>query len=289
MQFLFSKRGITVVLLFLALAVFILLSGSRPQENVAVIETDPRITIIGISEEGRAIESYGFGDGKIHLLFIGGIHGGYEWNSVILAYEVIDYLTGNPERIPENLTVSVIPSLNPDGVYKVIQKEGRFSANDVPKNSSTESARFNANDVDLNRNFDCNWQAKSTWRGNTVSAGDEPFSESESKAFRDFVVTTNPVAVVFWHSQAGAVYSSACNDGVLVETNTIMKIYADASGYPAAGLFDAYKITGDAEGWLASIQIPSITIELTTHETTETEKNLAGVKALIEYYKNTSK
>ena len=41
-------------------------------------------------------------------------------------------------------------------------------------------------------------------------------------------------------------------------------------------------MTGDAEGWLASIGVPAITVELSTHETIEWQKNLAGLTALIE-------
>ena len=65
-----------------------------------------------------------------------------------------------------------------------------------------------------------------------------------------------------------------------------MSAYASAAGYTAVDTFDSYEITGDAEGWLASIGIPAITVELSTHETTEWEKNLAGMKAVIAHYAN---
>jgi hypothetical protein len=64
-----------------------------------------------------------------------------------------------------------------------------------------------------------------------------------------------------------------------------MNAYASASGYPAVDSFDAYEITGDAEGWLASIGIPAVTVELSTHEAIEWERNLAGVTALFDLYK----
>ncbi len=242
-------------------------------------------TVIGSSVEGRAIEAYSFGNGLKQLVFVGGIHGGYEWNSVLLAYQFIEYLKENPTIISDNLTITVIPSANPDGLYKVIGKEGIFTIDDVPKTTGAAgTGRFNAHKVDLNRNFDCKWQSESKWRGKTVSAGTEAFSEPESVAIRDFVLKQTPVAVVFWHSQSNAVYASECLDGILPETHTIMDIYAKSAGYPAVSSFDAYTITGDAEGWLASINIPAITVELKTHETIEWEKNLAGVKALIEYF-----
>jgi g-D-glutamyl-meso-diaminopimelate peptidase len=249
-----------------------------------VEEIAPVQSLIGRSVEGRAIDAFTFGSGDTHVVFVGGVHGGYEWNSVVLAYEIIDYLEEHPESIPENLRISVVPSANPDGVYKVIGKEGRFSSEDALKVADTVPGRFNANNVDLNRNFDCKWQPESMWRGQKVSAGLSPFSEPESVALRDFILKNNPVAVVFWHSQSNAVYASECTKGILPGTLAIMRAYSLASGYRAIESFDQYEITGDAEGWLASIGIPAITVELETHETVEFNRNLAGVKALIEYY-----
>jgi g-D-glutamyl-meso-diaminopimelate peptidase len=241
--------------------------------------------VIGKSVEGRDITAYTFGQGEKHLNFIGGIHGGYEWNSVLLAYQFIDYLTANPDFIPKDLTVTVIPSVNPDGVYKVVEKEGRFTVADVKTNLPAGTGRFNTDKVDLNRNFDCNWQATSTWRSNLVSAGTSAFSEPEVMALKNFILQDKPVAAIFWHSQSNAVYASACNNGILPETLNIMTVYAQASGYPAVKTFDSYVITGDAEGWLASVNIPAITVELATHETIEWDRNLAGVKALFDYFK----
>jgi predicted deacylase len=258
------------------------------QEEIPILQQD----VIGSSVQGRDIGSYTYlsadeadGIGQSHLVFIGGVHGGYEYNSVLLAYEFVDYLKENPEIIPHNVTVTIIPNANPDGVYKVVGKEGRFALADVPKGIETSLGRFNANNVDLNRNFDCKWQPESTWRGNSVSAGTAPFSEPEAIAIRNFVEEQKPSAVIFWHSQANTVYASECENGILAETLDIMNAYADAADYQKVESFDAYEITGDAEGWLASIGIPAITVELQTHETIEWERNLAGVKALFKYYK----
>ena len=60
-----------------------------------------------------------------------------------------------------------------------------------------------------------------------------------------------------------------------------MDTYATAAGYNSVPFFDAYEVTGAVEDWLTTIGIPAITVELTTHEVIEWEKNLAGVKAVI--------
>ncbi len=256
-----------------------------PEELIQVEDNTPQHNIIGSSVEGRTIDAYTYGNGSENIAFVGGIHGGYEWNSVLLAYRFMDYLEANPEIIPDNLSVTIIPSANPDGIYKVTGKEDRFTTADIPDSEATVSGRFNANEVDLNRNFDCKWQPESTWRSQPVSAGSSAFSEPEAQAIKNFVLNKSPLAVIFWHSQSNAVYASECEKGVLPETLNIMNTYAKASGYKAIATFDSYPVTGDAEGWLASINIPAITVELETHESIDWEQNLAGVKALFDYYK----
>lgn len=281
----------------MAVAIFVLaLSGGglaylvmggkeqAPPTPPAVVEVHNEISrAIGTSIEGRAIEAYTFGSGASHLLFVGGIHGGYEWNSVLLAYEAIDYFTENPTVIPSSVRVSIIPNANPDGVYVVVKKEGRFRAIDVPTDTGA-LGRFNARSVDLNRNFECKWQPESIWRGKKVNAGTAAFSEPESRVIRDYVLKEKPSAVVFWHSQANAVYASECTAGVLPTTRTLMQVYAKAAKYPAIDTFDAYEVTGDAEGWLASINIPAITVELASHEEVEWERNRAGIEAVLREY-----
>lgn len=292
-----KKLLLVLVLAGVCIGLAFFFFNERPVENPSLPEvpivdnsnspsnSEPENAIIGYSHEGRAIESISFGTGSDTIIFVGGIHGGYEWNSTLLAYSLIDHLKTNPETIPENIKVIIVPSANPDGLYAVIKKEGHFTLADVPKEkSSTGTGRFNAKGVDLNRNFDCKWQPESKWRGAVVSAGTSAFSEPEAQALRDLVLKTKPQAVILWHSQANAVYASECEKGILPDTLALMNNYSKASGYKAIDSFDAYPVTGDAEGWLASINIPAITVELKTHETVEWEQNLAGVESILVHY-----
>lgn len=253
-----------------------------PVESIA---TTSRMTI-GNSVEGRTIESYSFGTGSTTLLFVGGIHGGYEWNSSLLAYQFMAKLRSGEVIIPDTLTIKIIPILNPDGLYSVIKKEGEFTAEEIPTNDAhtTGAGRFNANNVDLNRNFACKWAPESTWRGKVVSAGTAAFSEPEAATLRDYVLANKPAAVVFWHSQANTVYASECKEGVLPETLKLMKDYATAANYKSVAAFDAYPITGDAEGWLASIGIPAITVELESRTNSELTRNLPAIKKIFADY-----
>ncbi len=296
----FKKKSIVAVFLLVCVAtsitLYLYMKTGEEVPVVSITEIAPVATttqvvqkeafeVIGKSVLDRPIRAYSYGTGATRLLFVGGVHGGYEWNSVLLSYQFIDYLEAHPEVIPANLTVTVIPSANPDGLYEVVGVEGRFALTDVSEETTSGLGRFNAHKVDLNRNFDCKWKSKSMWKGNIVSAGTAPFSEPESQAIRDYVLGYRPVAVIFWHSQSNAVYASECEEGILPETFPLMNAYARASGYAAVDSFGAYEITGDAEGWLASINIPAVTVELSTHETIEWDRNLAGVQALFNLYK----
>lgn len=244
------------------------------------------VKIIGQSVLGRAIESYTFGSGSTTLLFVGGVHGGYEWNSSALAYKFISELSDKTFSVPANLKVVIVPTLNPDGLYLATKLTGPFTDANVitDKTLPVGAGRLNANQVDLNRNFACKWQPTSTWQKKVVSAGQSAFSEPEAVALRNLVEEIKPKAVIFWHSQANTVYGSECENGVLPETLTLMNTYAKAANYKTMARFTAYPITGDAEGWLASIGIPAVTVEMETHKTSEWERNKAGVSAVINLY-----
>ena len=291
--------GVVLAATFVLAGIGLLVYNALPEAKPKVVEVAeaPQVVepqypeavyeVIGASVEGRSIERYTYGDGPRHVVFVGGIHGGYEWNTILLAQKMMDHFKRNPQLIPEELQITIIPSANPDGVFKVMQTENDFTLEQALALDTDESlGRFNAHGVDLNRNFDCKWAPESTWKGNIVSAGTEAFSEPEAKALKNFIHKHQPAAVVFWHSQSNAVYASECENGVIPETLTIMKKYADAAGYNAIASFDAYPVTGDAEGWLASIGIPAITVELETHQTVEWERNLRGVTVLLDYFAN---
>ena len=229
----YTKRifAVIVVLAVIGIGVYAYVNFHNPTQEISPTATSspilqPVMTLIGQSVQGRNIDAYTYGNGATHLLFVGGIHGGYEWNSVLLAYTFMDYLAANPSFIPVGFTVSVIPSANPDAVFAVTGKEGRFSVADVSTSSKVLTrARFNADNVDLNRNFDCKWQPKSTWQSKTVSAGTAAFSEPEAQAIRDYVESFQPSAAVFWHSQSDAVYASQCLKGILSGGQDIRCLY----------------------------------------------------------------
>lgn len=241
-------------------------------------------TVIGTSAGGNDITAYHFGEGDTEVLFVGGIHAGYSWNTVLVAYELIDYLDAGG-NIPEGVRVTVIPTLNPDGQEAVIGTTGQFTAAAAPAAGvDTVTGRFNENGVDLNRNFDCQWQTDGVWQNTPVSGGSAPFSEPETAALRDYVSVNRPDAVVAYYAAAGGVYASTCNGAPSADTVALMNTYATASGYPAYQEFDYYEVTGDMVNWFAKQGIPAVSVLLTDHTAVEWSKNQAGVAAVLNAY-----
>ena len=103
-------------------------------------------------------------------LLIGGIHGDEAATVVLLESFVQKYAAEGGRDLP----VAVIPLANPD--------------------SHAHNSRYNARGVDINRNFGFNWRIESM-----EPPGPEPWSEPETRALRDFVLTLQPARIVSLH------------------------------------------------------------------------------------------
>jgi hypothetical protein len=242
-------------------------------------------TVIGKSVDGRDITAYNFGSGDKEILLVGGIHGGYSWNTALLAYQIIDYLKANPGAVPSGIKVTVIPVLNPDGLAKVVSITGPFAATDVASSQTAQaSGRFNAHTVDLNRNFDCGWKASAVWQNKAENPGANAFSEPESIAIQNYAQNHKLAAVIGWYAAGGGVYVSECDEKMLPESEVIMNLYARNAGYSSNEDFKAYSVSGDMTDWFSKNDVPAIGVLLTTHTDTELSKNEAGLKAIFDHY-----
>ena len=244
--------------------------------------TEPRSSL-ATTDGGNELVAYHFGTGSREVVLITGVHGGYSWGTAALGFEMIDFFTENPSIIPSDVRVTVIPVLNPDGLESAlgsadaVDRQAALALTDTQRTT----ARFNGNDVDLNRNFDCEWQPEGTWQNRSVSGGSAAFSEPEAAALRDYVISADPVAAVVWFSAEGKVYPSACGGNPSSASLTLASTFADASGYPSETSFDAYAITGDMVNWMAKEGVPAISVLLSNHTDTEWSKNRAGVEAVL--------
>jgi hypothetical protein len=208
---------------------------------------------------GRTLEVYRFGQADIRVAVIGGIHGGYEGNTVHLAERMIKYFQLFPENIPGNITLYIIPCANPDGYSW----------------GNGERARFNANGVDLNRNWEYNWRSVGAWKNYTVSAGHEAFSEPETRALRDFILDHGVAAAIFYHSLGGFISYLDWS----TNSRGLAECLSDTTGYELCTGSSCYDdgVSGDAVSYLASIGLAAVDIEPTDHHATDWERNMPGL------------
>lgn len=233
----------------------------------------PGDEVIGLSAGNHALVARRYGDGPRLLMLAGGMHGGYEQNTVALAERLAEYFAANPQAIPDGWSIVIIPAANPDGLLRGQNAEGRF----------------NQHGVDLNRNWGCGWEPTAVWRATPVSPGSAPFSEPETQALADFITRLQPEAVLFYHSKAGGVFAGDCPTGPdPIDSAPMAAVYGEASGYSYGQDFSAYPVTGTAASWTAGQGIYSADVELETSNLAEFDRNLRGVLALLAWLDGSS-
>lgn len=222
----------------------------------------PPAFIYGTSVQGRQLTARRFGDGEYLIMLVGGIHGGYESNTVSLINELVDYFEANPGTILPNIMLVLIPVANPDGVAL-----GR-----------TSQGRFNANGVDLNRNWGCDWQPTAVFQDQPVNPGGQSFSEPETQFLAALIYDLQPSVVLFYHAAANGIYGGDCDgDGT---SNEMVRVLGNATGYNFGTAFSDYTVSGTAANWVDGLGIPAADVELATAENTDFARNLRGIIAL---------
>lgn len=220
---------------------------------------------IGTSVQKRAISAYRFGEGKSAVVFVGAMHGD-EKSSARTLHSLIDHLERNPDAIPANRTVVIIPNINPDG----------HQAN----------KRTNANNVDLNRNFPAkNWKRDVTMPGgwfNADGGGKSPLSEPEAKTLADYILNVKPRLVLTYHAAAGVVMPNDSGD-----SDSLARIYSQKSNLAyepnsQTNHIFQYDTTGSFEEWLHDKHdTPALLVELWTKSTDEFNKNQDAMLHMI--------
>ncbi len=225
---------------------------------------------IGYSEGRRPIEIYRFGTGEKERLIVAGIHGGNEYNTTLLAYELIEYIDENPDVIPDVITLYILPSLNPDGAAR-----GRGI-----------DARLNESGVDLNRNWPFNWQEEwpeyGCWYELPASAGPYPASEPETVSLMTFILFHDIEALISYHSAALGIFAGGVPD--FPPSLSLAEAVAAVSDYPYPPIDTGCAYTGNLSDWAASQGIAAVDIELTDHAHTDFWQNVRILKTFLKWF-----
>lgn len=222
---------------------------------------------IGTSVNGQPLLARRFGDGGQRILLVGGIHSGRASSSVELMAMFIAEILERPELVPDNVTLLIVPNINPDAV--------------------DSDERSNANGVDLNRNWDCNWQPNPSIQGITMSGmgGERPFSEPETEALRDLILETAPQLVIFWDAPVttGWVDPAGCT-AVSRQAQQYGDAFVQETGYffGETPPTQSGGVTGNAADWAVSQGFPALTIWLPSRVSADLDSNLDGLMAVMQ-------
>lgn len=234
-----------------------------------LLEGDTRHTVIGYSVSGRPLEVYTFGNGEKERMIVAGIHGGYEWNTIALADELITYIFENPEVIPSDVTLYILRNLNPDGDARDHGIDGRI----------------NDHGVDLNRNFPTNWSADwdrdGCWNYGPTTGGAGPGSEPETRAIMYFLQTHNVETLISYHSAALGVFPGGEPWGK--KSIEFAKALAKVTKYPFPPIDTGCIFTGTLADYAVEFGAVSVDMELSTHKHTDFKQNLKALDMLLNF------
>ncbi len=143
-------------------------------------------------------------DSKPALFFTGTIHA-REWIGIELAMSYAKHVMDNIEFDPmlrtllNKATLYLVPCANPDG-FEYSREHFSFWRKNRRQNADGSYG------VDLNRNFSVGFIGHKNASSNVYS-GPEPFSEPETKALHDFVISHPNISIALdYHSQGNVIF-----------------------------------------------------------------------------------
>jgi len=229
----------------------------------------PRPTIIGYSVSGRPLDVYTFGQGEKQVMIVAGIHGGYEWNTIALADELLLYINEHPEIIPSDTQLFILRNMNPDGDAR----------------AHTVDGRVNDHNVDLNRNFPVNWKAEwdreNCWNYRDTTSGSGPGSEPETRAVMNFLSTRRVRAIISYHSAGLGIFPG----GEPWEETSVefAKALNKATRYPFPPIENGCVYTGTLADYAVSLGAAAVDMELRNHDDTDFKQNLKALQVLLDW------
>ncbi len=225
--------------------------------------------ILGFSVLGRPLEVYAFGQGSKQRMIVAGIHGGYEWNTIALADQLILYLNDHPEIIPDDVRLYILRNLNPDGDAR----------------SHDEYGRTNAHGVDLNRNFPLHWAATWDRRGcfdlTLTTSGAYPASEPETRLLMNFLQANAVEALISYHSAALGIFPGG--EPWDEASQKLARAIANVTTYPYPPIETGCVYTGTLADYAVSLGAAAVEIELSNHVDTDLDQNLKVLEVLLNW------
>ena len=232
-----------------------------------------QVEVIGQSEMGLDIPVLRIGnpDATNHVLFQAAMHG-REHMTVWLSMALADYwLDHNVEAY--DVCYHIIPMSNPDGVQisqtaTLTEEQKKIYRRDYGVGNTTSKItryaqewKANALGVDLNQNFDANWE-KAARRGAPSSMryrGESVFCAKEAQALRDYTLSYDFDVTISYHSEGSILYY---NYGDKQPVNDLSEDLANqVKGFTGYDLKETNSCGGYKDWAMDALEIPSLTIE----------------------------
>lgn len=238
---------------------------------------------IGKSQTGKPLYYFRVKKTDFPIVVVTGAIHAREYITSLLCFRLIDRQIKKGKKG----TIYFVPLVNPDGV--------RICQNCI------KDYKANAKGVDLNVNFDANWglgEQNKTTIGAQNYIGKFPFSESESRALKNFTYLIKPQMTISYHSKGEEVYYEFFQKGKQKERDYYLaKIIGKTTGYK---IVSPKNSVGGYKDWcVQKLKIPSFTIEVgsdnLSHPITEKHlnniynKNKKVITNLIKGYENARK
>jgi predicted deacylase len=255
---------------------------------------------IGQSVEGRELLLIKMGTGEKKLVLLGAHHAREYITATFLMETVDEYAraseTGdtiggyNLTKMLNEITVYIVPMVNPDGVNLV--QNGVEAAKDPEKiksmcmlKDSYSEWKANINGVDLNRQYPCHWDEKASNTDEPSSEmykGTAPATEPEVQAVMALCRENDFVLAASFHTKGEVIYwADSGTEDAIPAGASIAETLADVTGYELMPVSEDPAVYGAGfENWFRQdFERPGFCVELTPtgngsapHDDTEFEE-----------------
>ncbi len=234
-------------------------------------------SIIGYSVMKNPIHCIKIGDGDIKV-FINAAHHGLEYLTSAFIMRFLkeyamainaksDFFGYDAGEIRRNITLYVVPMVNPDGVdiavngLDITNPYHQRLISHVGIHSFNKVWQANARGVDINHNYNAGWRVVKKMPSPTQYAGPYSESEPETKAMVEFVREMDFDLLMAFHSQGGEIYYDF--DGMAAENSLrLAKKMSEASGYAVSVPEGAASFGGCKDWFIKEFGKAGFTIEI---------------------------
>ena len=220
---------------------------------------------IGRSRMNREIYCIPIGNGPVNTVFAAAFHGLEFLTAAALLCFAEKYY--NMKKYHSRFRVYFIPMVNPDGVDIAVNGIDPKIKNHQTILSHTGIIDFkhkwqaNALGVDINHNFDANWEPILFGPSPSRYGGKYPVSEPETRAVVDFLDRVKPELFIAFHSQGKEIYydfNGMENKGAEAAAERI----ASKCGYKAAKPSGTAAFGGAKDFFIKKYHKKAFTVEL---------------------------